>query len=134
LRKDLGGIRDLARSIGHGGYEFAVDVANRQQERTANGESENAAEGAATREPVVHDHQPADADHRAPTEREVVGDPELAGELRGVNGICGLRRGRVSLLLEPQRLTVSPKDSHEKRLSLRSRVPFATFAVKGFCF
>src|SRR5262249_31360114 len=38
------------------------------------------AESAASRKPIVHDDQPSDAYHAAPTQREVVGKAQLAGE------------------------------------------------------
>ena len=46
----------------------------------ADEEAEHSAERAAAEQPVIHDDQPADADHRSPAEREVVDDAQLAGE------------------------------------------------------
>ncbi len=46
----------------------------------ADDEAEQRAERAAAEQPVVHDDEPADADHGSPAESEVVGGAELAGE------------------------------------------------------
>ena len=50
-------------------------------ERPANREAKNSAQRPAAQQPVVHDNQPTDADHRPPTQGEVVGDAKLAGKL-----------------------------------------------------
>jgi hypothetical protein len=81
LRKNFRGIGHLACCVGHGHYPLAVHIADGQQKNAANGEAENAAERAAAQQPVVHDHQPAHAHHGSPTEGEVIGDAQFAGEL-----------------------------------------------------
>ena len=39
------------------------------------------AQSAAAQQPVVHDDEPADADHGAPGQGEVIGEAEFAGEM-----------------------------------------------------
>ncbi len=56
-------------------------VADGQKKNAANRETKNAAERAAAHQPIVHDDQPADSHHRSPSEGEVIGDAQLAGEL-----------------------------------------------------
>src|SRR5580658_3625377 len=73
------GVGNLACGIGHGGHEPAIDPADWEQERTADGEAQYCAKRAAAQKPVVHDHQPADTDHGAPGECEVVGEAKFAG-------------------------------------------------------
>ena len=80
LGKDFGGVCDLARRIGHGHHQLAVNIADGKQQRAANGEAQNAAQRAAAQQPIVHDDQPAHADHGAPAEGEVIDHAELAGK------------------------------------------------------
>ena len=78
--KDGGGVSDLARGVGHGDHQLAVDPSDGKQQRAADDEAEQRAERAAAQQPVVHDDQPADADHGSPAQGEVVGGAKLAGE------------------------------------------------------
>src|SRR5580700_7495010 len=71
--KCSGGVSDFAAGIWHGCYEPAIDPADGQEQRTANRKPEQSAEGATAEQPVIHDHEPADPDHGAPREREVIG-------------------------------------------------------------
>ena len=75
------GVGDLARGVGHGGHQPAINPADGEQQRAADGEAEKGAQGAAAEEPVVHHYEPADTDHGAPGQREVVGEAEFAGEM-----------------------------------------------------
>ena len=43
--------------------------------------------GPAAQQPVVHDDQPADADHGAPTQGEVIDDAKFAGKSDHGDGI-----------------------------------------------
>ncbi len=79
-REDSGGVGDFSRGVGHGDHQLAVDPSDGKQERATDHEAEQGAESAAAEQPVVHDDQPADADHGSPAESEVVGGAELAGE------------------------------------------------------
>ena len=58
--------------------------------RAADDEAEERAESAAAEQPVVHDDQPADADHGSPAQGEVVGGAEFAGE--SVHGVACVAR------------------------------------------
>jgi hypothetical protein len=80
-RKSCGGVGDLARGVGHCGDQPAVNPTDGEQQRPADGEAEKGTESAATQEPIIHDDEPADADHGAPAQREVVSEPEFAGEM-----------------------------------------------------
>ena len=80
-RENFRGVGNFARCVGHGHHQLAVHIADGQQQNAANRESKNAAERAAAHQPVVHDDQPADPDHRSPSQGEVIGDAQLAGEL-----------------------------------------------------
>ena len=73
-------VGDLARGIGHRDYKLSVDPADRKQQRAADYESEDCAERTAAEQPVVHDDEPADANHGAPSECEIVCGAEFAGE------------------------------------------------------
>src|SRR5215471_14538581 len=79
-RKHRGGVSDFAGGIGHGNDEFAVGPADGQQERTSDDETEDGAKSAAAEKPVVHDDEPADADHAAPSQGEVVDEAQFASE------------------------------------------------------
>jgi len=79
LRKDFGGVGDFGGRVGHAADQAPVHIANGEEQRAADGKSENRAENAAAQQPVVHHHQPADADHGAPSQGEVVDDAEFAG-------------------------------------------------------
>ena len=78
--KNGGGVSDFASRVGHGDDQFAVDPSDGEQKRAADGEAQERAEGAAAQQPVVHDDEPADADHGAPAQGEVVGGAQFAGE------------------------------------------------------
>ena len=78
--KDGGGVGDLAGGVRHGNDEPAVDPSDGKQESATDGESEEGAQRAAAQQPVVHDDEPADADHGAPSQSEVVGGAQFAGE------------------------------------------------------
>src|SRR6266403_408297 len=81
-RKHLGGIGCFSRRIRKTLYPLPIDVANGQQENSAQSETENRAKGAAAPEPVVHEYQPADANHRSKCQRKIIGQAELARERR----------------------------------------------------
>ena len=80
LWKYSGRVSDFSRGIGHGDDELPVNPSDGKQERAADHESEYGTQGAAAQQPVVHHHQPANTDHGAPSEGEVVGGAQLAGE------------------------------------------------------
>src|SRR5438876_4938438 len=79
-RKNFGSVGDFTRRVRHGHYKLSVDVTDWKQQCAANRESQNATESAAAQQPVVHHHQPSDAHHRAPAEREVVNNAEFTGK------------------------------------------------------
>ena len=78
--KDRRGVGNLAGGVGHGADEMPIDDPDGQQHEAADGKRQHGAHGAAAQQPVVHDDQPADADHGAEAEREEVGQPQLASE------------------------------------------------------
>src|SRR5438045_2883566 len=59
-------------------HEPAVGVRDRKEQQSAEQVAEDSTEGAAAREPVVHQDEPADADHRAEAEREVLDGGQAA--------------------------------------------------------
>ncbi|MGA3190795.1 MAG: hypothetical protein ABSF22_27150 [Bryobacteraceae bacterium] len=77
--KSRGGVRDLPRSIGHGGHQPAIDPADREKECATDGEAQQSAQCAAAQQPIVHHDQPADADHCPPAQGEVVGEAKFSG-------------------------------------------------------
>ena len=60
--------------------QLAVNVADRKQQRAADSESKNTAQRSSAQQPIVHDDQPADAHHGAPTQGEVIDDAKFAGK------------------------------------------------------
>src|SRR6201999_612516 len=81
-RKHLRRVRGFARRIGKTQNPLAVHVAYGEQNDAADNETENRAERSAAAEPVVHQHEPAGADHRAERQREIIVQPKFASELR----------------------------------------------------
>jgi len=61
-----GGVGDFAGGVRHRGHQPAVDPADGEQQCATDGEAEKCAQRAAAQQPVVHDDEPADADHGAP--------------------------------------------------------------------
>ena len=96
-RENGGGVGDFSGGVGHGDHQFAVNPSDRKQERATDHETEKSAERAAAQKPVIHDDEPADADHGSPAESEVVGGAELAGESVHVvrAAIAGEKRGEL---------------------------------------
>jgi hypothetical protein len=78
LGKNSRGVGDLARGIGHRRHQLAVNIANRQQQGSANRESQNTAQRPPAQQPVVHDNQPAHAHHGSPTQGEVIDHAKFA--------------------------------------------------------
>ena len=74
------GVSDFAGGVGHGNDQFAVDPSDGKQNGATDDEAEERAESAAAEQPVVHDDEPADADHGSPAQCEEVGGAQLAGE------------------------------------------------------
>ena len=72
------GIRDLRAGILDPLDQPAVGVRDRKEQQAAEQKTKDAAGGTAARQPVVHQHEPADADHRAEPEREVFDGAEAA--------------------------------------------------------
>ena len=78
--KDLCGVGRFAGGVGNATYPLAVDVADGKKEDAGEAEAEHGAERAAACEPVVHENDPACADHGAKAECEIVGEGKLAGK------------------------------------------------------
>ena len=64
---------------------------DRQQQGTTDRESEHSTQDAAAQQPVVHDDQPSDADHGAPSQGEIVSGAQFAGESGHGTGLWGAR-------------------------------------------
>lgn len=79
-RKDLRGVGRFAGGVGKATNPLAVDVSDGKKKDATEAESKHGAERAATCEPVVHENDPAGADHGAKAESEIVGEGEFAGE------------------------------------------------------
>jgi len=75
------GVGDLGARIPDPLHEAAVGVRDRKEQQAAEQEAEDAAGRTAARQPVVHQDEPADADHRPETEREVLDGAETAAKL-----------------------------------------------------
>src|SRR5262249_8326317 len=82
-RKDFCRVGHFPPSGGHSRNKFSVDVADGKKQSTTKNEAKDPAKRTATQKPVVHDNQPSNADHRAPTQREVIDDAEFSCKLRG---------------------------------------------------
>jgi len=76
----LGGVGGFAGSVGETLDPFAVNVADGKKNQAAESKSESGAKRATAGEPVVHEDEPADADHGAEAKSEVVVEAEFAGE------------------------------------------------------
>ena len=125
LRKNFGGVGDFAGGVRHGHDQPAIDIPDRQQQSAAQRESQDAAQGTAAQQPVVHYYQPADSHHGSPSQGEVVDDAEFAGEsgleggsqfsvlsshFRTLRSLClsaGRRRDYKAWLLRERRTLVS---------------------------
>jgi len=79
-RKDLRGVGCLTGRVGEATNPLAVDVADGKKKDATEAEAKHDAERAAAGEPVVHEDDPASADHSAKAESEIVGEGEFAGE------------------------------------------------------
>ena len=66
------GIRGFARRIRKSPHPLAVDVAHRQKQDSANRESQHGAKRAAASQPIVHQDDPARADHGAEAQCEII--------------------------------------------------------------
>ena len=98
-----------------------VGVGDRQEQDSADQEPERRAARAAAREPVVHQNDPADADHRAEAEGEVLRPRQRADEV-GV----GLRHRGSRDSLSPR---CSPAARKKLRLSRRTK-PFQESVIR----
>lgn len=78
--KDAFGVCDFGAGVANPLHQPAIGVRNREQQQTADEKAEDAAGGAAARQPVVHQDEPADADHRAEAEREVLDGAQPAAQ------------------------------------------------------
>ena len=81
-RKDLSCVGGFAGGVREPPHPLAIDVADGKKEQSTQRKPQSGAEWAAASEPVVHQHEPAGADHGAEGQREVVVQPQLARELR----------------------------------------------------
>ena len=79
-RKNLRGVGGFAGGVGKTLDPLAVDVADGKKNDSADGETESGAERTAAAEPVVHEDEPAGADHGAEGEREIIVEAKFASE------------------------------------------------------
>ncbi len=79
-RENALGIGDLGAGIGYRAHQPAVGLRNRQQQQRAAEKPEHGAARAAPAQPVIHDDEPADADHAAKPECEVLESAEGAAQ------------------------------------------------------
>ena len=79
-RENLGGVGGFAGGVGKALDPLAVDVADGKKNDAADGKTECGANGTAAAEPIIHEDEPAGADHGAESESEVVVEAEFAGE------------------------------------------------------
>src|ERR1700722_10458279 len=79
-RKNLRSVSGFAGSVRQALHPLAVNVADRQQENSADCETYNGAERPAAAQPIVHDDQPTDAHHGSKGEREVISEAQFACE------------------------------------------------------
>lgn len=82
-RENLGGVGGFTRSVWEPLDPLAIDVADGKQNDAANGKSESSAERAAAAEPVVHEDEPAGANHGAESESEIIVEAKFACESGG---------------------------------------------------
>ncbi len=82
-RHHLFGVRDLRAGVLNLLDQAAVGVGDGKQQQAAYQETEHAAARAAARQPVIHQDEPANADHRAEAEREVLDGAETAAQPHG---------------------------------------------------
>ena len=78
--KYLRGVGGFAGGVGKALDPLAVDVADGQKNDSADGKTESGASGPAAAEPVVHEDEPAGADHGAESESEIVVQAKFASE------------------------------------------------------
>ena len=80
-REHAFGVRDFGAGVADALHHPAVGVGDRKEQQAADEKAEHAAAGPAARQPVVHEDDPADADHRAEAEREVLDRAQAAAKL-----------------------------------------------------
>jgi len=79
-RKNQSGIGGFAGSVGKTLDPFPISVADGEKNQATEGESKGGAKRTTSAEPVVHEDEPANSDHGAKAEGEVVVEAEFAGE------------------------------------------------------
>lgn len=79
-RKNLGGVGGFAGSVGEALDPLAVNIANGEQNHAADCETERSSGGTATAKPVVHENEPAGANHGAESESEIIVEAKFASE------------------------------------------------------
>ena len=94
-RKDPFGVRDLGARVADALDEPAVGVGDRKQQQAADEEAEHRAARSAARQPVVHQDDPADADHRAESEGEVLDRAQVRRRSRLAAGHQNFNRSRT---------------------------------------
>jgi hypothetical protein len=79
-RENLGGVGGFASGVGKALDPLAVDVADRKKNDAADGETESCTGRTAAAEPVVHEEEPACANHGAEGESKQVVKTKFASE------------------------------------------------------
>lgn len=79
-RKNLGGVGGFAGGVRKALDPLAVYIADGEQNHAADGETERSSRRTATAKPVVHENEPACANHGAESESEIIVEAKFASE------------------------------------------------------
>ena len=78
-RKNLRGVGGFSGGVGKPLDPLSIDIPNRNQNDSANGKSESSPGWTAAAQPIVHEDEPARADHCSEGQRKIIVETKFAG-------------------------------------------------------